>query len=148
MPNIPDYDLVSEIVLYLKEFAPYRASISAIVQDKIFADYAPQGSAWPYIVLQLTATEAIGDLSGASGFEFAMVKATIFTAGDSTTATKLTFLVKNLVGFRGWLRKLWVDNITLEGQSRATDPEIDAGGVPILYTALDLKVGHHIPTQV
>lgn len=104
-------------------FLKAAAGISSLVADRIYAKRRPQSAKLPHVVFSRISTTRQPKFCGTDKLVAALMQIDTYAIGESDAAAVATAVRLALIDFQGQMGDVAVDNVFLENESSAEDPE-------------------------
>lgn len=124
----------------IRDFMLKDASITAIVESRIFPHVAPEGTALPYLCIHRITGPGGHHLGGGNAMREETFQIDVFES-TSPKAEALSDAVRNrLHGYRGRMGRIMVDRAMVEQESDDDEPPATGAENPVFWTRMDLAI--------
>lgn len=125
----------------LFNFLQRSKTISELVGDRIFMDWAPSGTKRPYITRLKFSNQHEKNLSGGSGIGMQSIQIDVW-ADDDETREKIGQALRNrLDTFVGKMQKVFINHCLLTDENDSAEPRQDGSNTPIYRRRMDFDFG-------
>lgn len=134
----------------LYSYLSNKASVTALVSDRIYPQVAPQGTAYPFVTFNVLSEDTQHDMSGASGLtNVAMqIDAWCETVADRVSVSEA--LRNALDGFRGAMgtESLHISNFFMTDRQNFVEGDTEGKAHPLYRSSMDFSIWHaeSVPT--
>ena len=115
-------------------------AITAIVADRVFADFARQGLGKPYIVYGRASTVRLTHLGGTAGLVQARIDLTMVGASYGVLVSLGTEVREALAAFQGTKKGVTIQNITFDDEWSKADRGVAGGDKAVFLRMIDMIV--------
>lgn len=121
-----------------------KASITALISDRVYNQLGPEGAAYPFITFTVLSTDHTHSMGGAVGLVNVNMQIDIWAESQIDRVTVTEAIRNALDGFKGAMgaEALSIRNCFLESYSSFTEPEIEGRQKPVFRSSMDFSIWH------